>query len=143
MKNVARLFTATILIAFFTGCASTKQFVPFPNQNTVVDGTKTRIYVARPTVFGGGISMTVSDSGQLIGETGPKGYLCWDRSAGQVIINSKAENRAELLINAEPGKTYYVQQHIRMGVLYARNKLTLLNEPEGREVVSKCSPPKQ
>lgn len=143
MKNAGRLFIAALLISLFTGCASTTQFVPFPNQSTQVDSTKTRIYVARPTVVGAAISMTVSDSGQLIGETGPKSYLCWERNPGQVTISSKAENRTELSLNAQPGQSYYVQQHVRMGFLYARNKLTLLNEAEGKEIVSKCSPPEQ
>ena len=143
MNNTGRLFIAALLVSLITGCTSTTQFVPFPNQATQVDNTKTRIYVARPTVVGGAIPMTVCDGGQLIGKTGPKSYLCWERAAGQVNITSKAENKAELSINAEPGKVYYVQQHVRMGFLYARNKLTLLNEAEGKDMVSKCSPPEQ
>jgi hypothetical protein len=137
-----RLFIAAILLSLATGCASTKQFVPLPDQNKLVGADKARIYVVRPTTMGCGVPMKVSDGGQLIGQTGPKSYLCWERNPGAVEITSKAENKAKLPLNAEPGKAYYIQQHVRMGILYARNKLTLLNEAEGKEMVSKCSPAK-
>lgn len=143
MKIPVRLFAAALLLSVAAGCASTQQFAPIPDQNKQVGADKTRIYVVRPTTMGCGVSMKVSDGGQLIGQTGPKSYLCWERNSGPVAITSKAENKAELSLNAEPGKTYYVHQHVRMGILYARNKLTLINQAEGKEFVSECSPPEQ
>lgn len=143
MKNIKCLLTVVVLLTLATGCASTKQFVPFPDQNKSVGVDKTRIYVVRPTSIGCGVSMKVSDGGQLIGETGPKSYLCWERKPGAVEINSKAENTDTLSLDAQAGKAYYIQQHIRPGILYARNKLTLLNEAEGKELISKCSPAKK
>ncbi|MBI9020161.1 MAG: DUF2846 domain-containing protein [Verrucomicrobia bacterium] len=142
MKNLSRLLITALLLALATGCASTKQFVPMPNQNKQVDADKVRIYVVRPTTIGAAVSMKVVDSGQFIGQTGPKSYLCWDRDPGMTVISSKAENKAKVSLEAEAGKVYYIQQHVRMGLLYARNKLTFLNDAEGRKIVSKCSPPK-
>lgn len=142
MKNLSRLFIATILISLVTGCASTKQFVPLPDQNKLVGADKARIYVVRPTSMGCGVSMKVSDGGQLVGQTGPKSYLCWDRTPGTVAITSKAENKADLSLDTEAGKTYYIQQHVRMGFLYARTKLSLLSESKGQGFVAECSPAK-
>lgn len=142
MKNIKCLFISAVLLSLATGCASTKQFVPLPDQNKLVGADKARIYVVRPTSMGCGVSMKVSDNGQLIGETGPKSYLCWDRTSGPVSITSKAENKAELPLNAEAGKTYYIQQHVRMGFLFARTKLSLLSEAKGQGFVAECSPAK-
>jgi hypothetical protein len=144
MKIIIRALMAVGVIVIVSGCASTKQYVHFPDQNKSIENPeKARIYVARPTSLGGVISMKVSDEGQAIGETGPNGYLCWECTPGKTTIKGKAENTSELNLNTEKGKSYYIQQHVRMGILMARNKLELLNDAEGKEKVSKCKPPKQ
>jgi len=144
MKKRIGIFIACGAIIFLSGCASTKQFVHFPDQSKPIENPqKARIYVARPTSLGGAISMKVSDENQMIGQTGPKGYLCWERTPGQTTIKGKAENTSELTLNTEQGKSYYIQQHVRIGIIMARNKLELLSAAEGKQKVSKCKPPKQ
>jgi len=113
-----------------------------PNQNKQVNADKVRIYVVRPALMGGAISMKISDNGQLIGKTGPKGYLCWERKPGSIEIIGKAENKSWLDLDAKPGEVYYIQQHVRMGIFYARNKLKMMHPDEGRKELRKCSPPK-
>ena len=86
--------------------------------------------------------MKVSDGGKPIGEIGPNGYLCWERQPGDSEIVSKAENTSKLALKTEKGTVYYIQQHVQLGILFARNKLTLLSEAEGNEKLKKCKPPK-
>jgi len=62
--------------------------------------------------------MKVIDGEQLIGKTGPKSYLCWERNPGAVLITGKAENKSTVSLNAEAGQAYYIQQHVRMGILF-------------------------
>jgi len=139
---IIRPLFAVLAVAMLTGCTSTRQFVPLPDQTkSVEDTSKARIYVVRPTVAGGAISMKVRDGEQEIGKTGANGYLCWERTPGETTIKSKAENTATLPLNTEAGAVYYVQQHIRIGILKARNKLSLLSTQEGEEALKKCKPP--
>ncbi len=129
--------------ALVSGCASTRQYVKFPDQSVgLEDPAKARIYVARPTVFGGAISMKVSDGDILIGKTGPKGYLCWERNPGEMILTGKAENSDIEKISIQQGYVYYFEQKVRMGILMARNDIQQVEGDKGREIVSKCKPPK-
>ena len=142
MKLTNTLLMLGTLLALSSGCASTKQFVPLPDQTkSIEDPSRARIYVVRPTSLGGAISMTVSDGAKKIGSTGPNGYLCWERDPGDTEIRSKAENTAKLPLKCEAGMVYYIGQHVRMGILFARNKLTMLTDAAGKEKVSKCKPP--
>ena len=143
MKNIFKLALCLVITVFLVGCASTTQNVPFPDQTKLVeDPNKARIYVVRPAVIGGAISMKVSDGPMLIGRTGPRGYLCWERDPGFMEVIGKAENTASLLLEVEKGMVYYIEQQVRMGILFARNKLIQLSEDQGKTKVSKCKPPK-
>ena len=142
MKNLLYVLSVGVLV-LGSGCASTQQFAHFPDQNRrVEDPEKARIYVVRPTSFAAAVSMRVSDGKTVIGKTGPNGYLCWERSPGEMEILSKAENTARLPLTVEKNKVYYVGQHVRMGILFARNSLSSLPESDGEAKVAKCRPPK-
>ncbi len=139
MKNVILGF----LVVLLAGCASTRQYVAFPDQTkAIADYTKGRIYVARPAVIGGAVPMKVTDGSTLIGKTGPAGYLCWERPAGRVQIKGQAENTSTLSLNVERGKVYYIEQDVRMGVVMARNRLIQLAPASGQDVLRQCKPPK-
>ena len=141
--NVSRIvFMVGVIIVLSSGCASTKQLVPLPDQTkTVEDSSKARIYVIRPVLIASAISMSVSDGEMKVGSTGPKGYLCWERAPGTTEIRSKSENTAVLPITCKAGEVYYIGQHVRMGILFARNNLSLLTEDEGKAKLSKCKVP--
>ena len=139
---IVRPILAVLAVAMVTGCASTRQVVRLPDQSkTIEDPSKARIYVLRTTSLGCGVSMKVTDTGHLVGKTGAKGFLCWERPPGNILIKSKAENTCTLPLRTEAGSVYYVHQQVRMGILYARNKLLLLPEQEGKKKLSKCNPP--
>lgn len=129
--------------AFVVGCAHAEQYVPFPNQSVELeDPSKARFYVVRPTIFGSAVEIKVYDQGKPIGKTIGKTYLSWEREPGDIIIRSHAENDSNLLINAVAGQVYYIQQHIRMGMLYARNWLEELDAEKGRKYVEKSKSPR-
>jgi hypothetical protein len=125
-----------------SACAATKQFVPLPDQSkTIDDPTKGRIYVMRPTSFGAAIPMTVNDGSAGIGQTGPKGFLCWERSPGDAQIESRSEGLSVAHVKVKAGTAHYIFQHIKMGVLQARSELELVPEDEGKKILMKCKPP--
>ena len=135
MKIHTTLFVAVSCL-FFVGCASTQQFVPFPDQSkTTEDSTKGRIYVIRPATVGAGISMDVSDDGKIIGSTGPHGFLCWEREPGETIISSKAENTSAVKVPVKAGQAHYIFQHLAMGWVMARNRMEIVTEEEGKRIL--------
>jgi hypothetical protein len=138
-------FFTLVSAAFFlfAGCASTQQFVPFPDQAKVVeDPSKGRIYVMRPSTAGAGISMDVADDGKIIGSTGPHGFICWEREPGEIVVSSKAENTSAVKVNVQSDKVIYIFQHMELGWISARNRLDLVTEDEGTKILKKCNPPK-
>jgi hypothetical protein len=141
MKTIIAL-GGLVCALFLSGCAATKQYAPFPDQaKRMEDPSKARIYVMRPASAGGLISMSILDKGEIIGETGPHGYLCWERVPGDATIIGTAEGISQTRFSAEAGKVYYIFQHMAMGMWQARNRLEILSEEEGRKVLKKCHPP--
>ncbi len=135
----------SILISLFllTGCAGVQQFVPFPDQSVKVENPNfSRFYVLRPTAFGSAIKIDIYDNIGHIGKTGPNSFLSWEREPGDITITGEAENDSNLLINSEAGEVYYVQQHIRMGIMGPRNWLEQLSEEEGKKFLKKAKAPK-
>lgn len=141
MLNMQR--TLVGLVGFLAvGCASTKQYVAIPNQSAIVENPeKARIYVLRPVSIGGMVPMEVQDGEIVVGETGPRGALCWERDPGPADITSHAENVDFLRIETEKGMVYYLLQKVKMGFFVARTKLELLMKDEGPETLQKCKLP--
>jgi hypothetical protein len=128
------------MISLLTSCASTSQYVKFANNSTKSLDVAT-IYVVRPSLFGSAIKMPVYCNGKLIGRTGPKSYLCWEVKEGEVLLNSTGENNENFTISAKAGKSYYIKQVPKMGLVIARVSLELLNEEEGKRLVSQLNKP--
>src|SRR5665213_1554792 len=125
------LLLLSLVPLLFTGCASTQQFVHFPDQTKVVeDSSKGRIYVMRPATVGAAISMDVSDNGTIVGSTGPHGFLCWEREPGDIVVSSKAENTSAVKVNVQAGKVNYIFEHMELGWVMARNRLDIISEDE-------------
>jgi hypothetical protein len=138
-------FAITTLAAAFmlTGCAGSKQFVPMPDlSKSIEDPSKGRIYVFRPSSFGGAVGMNVADSGNPVGATGPGGYLCWEREPGDVIVSSTAENTSRVSLPVRPGSIHYILQSIRMGIWMARTELEVVDEERAKKELKKCKPAK-
>ena len=103
-----------LLAILLSGCAGTRQYVPLPEQSkSVEDPSKGRLYVIRPALLGAAVTMNVSDSGKPIGRTGPRGYLCWERPPGEVVISGESEGVSALPVNVEAGQRYFFFQHVR------------------------------
>lgn len=140
MRVPAKLGFAAIALAaiVFTGCAKPVQFVPMPK---APNAEMARVYVVRPSNFGGAIPMQVHDGEKLIGETGPSCYLMWDRKPGPCTITSKAENTSQVgPFETLAGMAYYIFQHMEMGFVSARNSLEIITEAKGKELVGTCTP---
>jgi hypothetical protein len=45
-----------------------------------------------------------------------------------------------LALKVEAGKTYYLQQEIRMGMMKARNELAVMDDDKAKEKLAKLNP---
>lgn len=130
------------LISFITltmvGCASVpmgdakkdaelKSFTPKPD----VAG----VYIYRNESFGAAIRMDVEVDGKPVGQTAAKTYFYKEVTPGKHTVTSKSENSDSIEVDAVAGKLYYIWQEVKMGLLYARTKLSLVNEDEGQKGV--------
>ena len=142
MKIKGILIIAVAVLAF-AGCATTEQYVAFPDQSVEVeDPDKGRIYVVRPEFLGSAVQMNVTADDTLVGTTTGGGYLCWETVPGMITVTGHAEVDHSIDLSIQRGKAYYIHQAMRMGVWVARNELILLSEEKGKEYLDSCSPPK-
>jgi hypothetical protein len=99
---------------------------------------KALVYIIRSSVLGLAVGVRVSINDYKIGLTRGRSFLYAILDPGTHIIRSMAENTSEIQLNVEAGKTYFIEQVIKMGVLIARNKIILLDEEYGRQLLNKC-----
>ena len=97
---------------------------------------KALIYVIRPTMMGNKIQTKLAVDGEWKGTNRGKDYFYFTLDPGEHYFCSEAENHSVLKAKVEAGKTYYFQQHIRMGVMKARNKIDVMTEAEGKSKVA-------
>jgi hypothetical protein len=136
------MFKKLVLVAIFTfgvvGCASVpmgdvkknaelKTFTPKPG----VAG----VYIYRNESMGAAIRMDVEVDGKPIGQSAAKTYFYTELPPGKHTVTSKAENTDSIEIDTIAGKLYYIWQEVKMGFLYARTKLQLVSEEEGKKGV--------
>lgn len=138
MKNYRILF-AICFIVLLSGCAS----VPMASSERdsqaktfAVKSGLSNIYVYRNESMGAAVKMDVELDGKLVGQTMAKSYFALEVSPGKHTLISKAENDSILDVNAEAGKNYYVWQEVKMGFMYARNRLQLVDEAIGKAGVA-------
>ncbi len=99
---------------------------------------KALIYIIRPTMGGNKVQTKLGVDGQWMGVNRGDNYFFFTLAPGEHYFCSQAENRSVMALTVEAGKTYYLQQKIRMGWMKAGNNLALLNEAEGKEGLAKC-----
>ena len=101
---------------------------------------KALIYVVRPTMGGHKVQTKLAMDGQFKGVNRGNNYFFFTAEPGLHNFCSQSENKSALSLQVEAGKTYYLQQKIKMGFMKARNKLVALSEAEGKEALAKCHP---
>lgn len=120
---------------FLVGCASAPMAPSDLDQKAKSfenSSDKATLYIYRNENFGAAISMEVLVNNKSIGQTAAKTYFKYDVTPGHYQIQSKAENTSILDLDVLAGKSYFVWQEVKMGFIYARNKLQLTDEIKGK-----------
>lgn len=122
-------------MALLGGCAS----VPMadPTQDTAAKAftapkDKAGVYIYRSEAFGAAMRMDVFLNGRKLGESASKTYFYVELPPGTHSVVGKSENDSEVRFQALAGRLYYIWQEVKMGLLYARNELKLVDEQTGR-----------
>ena len=110
------VFVYALLVAgaCLAGCAS--NYAP-PKADAIaklmqpVEG-KAVIYLFRNDPATAPKRIRVTLDGKTMGETSVQTYFRWEVSAGQHIIVSYSRRWSELVVDAEPGRIYYVWQDV-------------------------------
>lgn len=99
---------------------------------------KAVVVVIRPTMMGQKIQTKLAVDGKWIGVNRGDTYFFFTLDPGEHYFCSKAENESLLALKLDAGKTYYLQQKMKMGIWKARNQLVLLADNEGLNGLLKC-----
>jgi hypothetical protein len=135
---LSRIISALFIAVALVGCASVpmgdaKQDAALKSFTAKPDFAG--IYIYRNENFGAAIRMDVEVDEQPIGQTAAKTFLYKEVSAGKHTVTSKSENTDTVEIHAVAGKLYYIWQEVKMGFLYARTKLNLVSDEDGKKGV--------
>jgi hypothetical protein len=105
---------------------------------------KAMVYVVRPSSVGALIRFNVyvgefTDEFEA-GSTRGNQHLYFTASPGELKVFSQAENKAEIPLVLKADSTYFIRQDAKMGIIMARNSLTLVDSVEGKYHVKKTGP---
>lgn len=136
------LLVISLLSFFAVGCSSIPKANPKLDQEAKLfqpDSNKSILYIYRNELMGGAISMGVEVDNEHMGNTRNNHYMRISLQPGTHNIMSTAENSSDVQIIAEPGKIHYVWQEVKMGIVFARTKLSVVDEKTGQKGVRECS----
>ena len=133
-----KLLPTAVIAASLIGCASVP--VGDPRQDAAlktfsVPANGAGVYIYRNESMGAAVRMDVEVDGKIVGQTAANTYLYKEVAPGRHTITSKAENTDSVEIVAKPATLSFIWQEVKMGVLYARTKLNLVGEAEGKRGV--------
>lgn len=100
---------------------------------------KAIVYVIRPTMMGNKVQTKLAVDGDWKGVNRGNTYFFFELDPGEHYFCSRAENHDALKLTLEPGKTYFLQQHIKMGFMKAQTSLESITEEKGREKLAKLN----
>lgn len=135
MKLCCVLITAAFLIS---GCASVPMGDPKQDaalKTFTIAKDKAGIYIYRNESMGAAVKMDVAIDGRQIGQTAAKTYFYKEVQPGKHVVSSSAENTDAIEVEAKPGTLTFIWQEVKMGLMYARTKLHLVPEEEGKRGV--------
>ena len=131
----------TMLLASFlvAGCAN---LAP-PETDTLAKlmqpvSDKAVVYLFRNEPASAPWQITVRMDGKEMGETRANTYFRWVIEPGRHVITSEADNEAGLVLDAEPGRIYYVWQDIQFGFFQPRTELQLVDQQTAEIALRSC-----
>ncbi len=145
MNCIKRIGLCIVLMSAFclAGCQSSPVSLGSPQDDwraktAAVRPGKAQIFVYRHESLGFAVPITVKLDGYIGGRTVAQTYVMWEVEPGRHQISSHAEDASALTLDAEPGKSYYIWQEVRVGVWKPRSSLHRVDEQTGRQFIAAC-----
>jgi hypothetical protein len=107
-----------------------------------IDG-KAIVYIVRPTIMGMAVPMRLDCDSFQVGWINARTYLYTILDPGEHSFKALSENEFHLKVVLEPGKIYYMEQQVKMGIMFARTKLKMLDDEKGKKYLEKLMISKQ
>jgi hypothetical protein len=82
--------------------------------------------------MGAAIKMDLTLDGKPIGQSAAKTYFYKEVEPGKHTITSTSENTDTLEVDTKAGTLSFIWQEVKMGILYARTKLSLVDAETGK-----------
>jgi Protein of unknown function (DUF2846) len=134
---------AGLLVAFIfiiSGCATSHMIAPERKLDPKARPDKATLVIIRDTSFGFAIVFWHYLDGKFIGETKGKSYFVTNVNPGPHYIMVSTENTAVAHFDFKPGKIYYLQEGVIMGMWRARTSgFWPLNPQEAAEAMKACA----
>jgi hypothetical protein len=134
-------FSLIVVAGLLAGCASVptaSDEVDRQAKTFAVAPGKSNIYLFRNESMGAAVKMDVALDGRPVGQTAAKTYMLFEVEPGKHTLVSKAENESILEVNAAAGANQFVWQEVKMGLLFARSSLQLVDDAVGKAGVAEC-----
>ena len=106
-------------------------------KNQIPSPGKSVVYIIRQGLFGAAIEMRLDCDSFFVGRINSNTYLYTIVDSGNHIFKAQAENNFTLKVHLDGGKTYYLEQQVKMGIVSARTKLKILSPEAGSKYLSK------
>jgi hypothetical protein len=139
--NLKKMSVLVLLTSSLFSCVSANKLskeLDAEGKTFVTKADKANLYIFRDEILGGAVGMPVDVNGKMIGKTVAGTYILASFEPGTLNIVSHAENDSQISIDAKAGTNYYVWQEVKMGILYARNKLQQVSEEDAKKRIGKC-----
>ncbi|MFO0795364.1 MAG: DUF2846 domain-containing protein [Candidatus Brocadiaceae bacterium] len=138
MKTMHK-FIIMLFITTLCGCATVQMASPQLDQEAksfTASPEKSNIYIVRGMGAGLAVIFQIALDGKIIGSIAPNTYHLLAVTPGQHMISAfSMENSAQVSINAEAGKNYYIKVSTHMGWTVARVGIEIISEEEGKGAV--------
>lgn len=133
-------FTVFVLSLGVSGCSTSKissgGLQNLKDQSPPED--KALVYIVRPSIYGTAVKFNVFCNNNNIGSTTGRRFIYAFVDPGLHKFLVKAENKTELFLEVSPGKTYFLEQQPKTGLLRARCELVRVDESAGRKKLQVC-----
>lgn len=135
------LIISVLAVSFFAGCASvpmaSKEKTEIAKKFNPPSAGNSGLYLYRSGIFGAALKKDIWVDGKCVGETAPNTFFYEEVKGGQEHkISTESEfSPNDLLLKTEPGKNYFIQQYIKIGVLVAGAGLELVNDEKGQQSI--------
>lgn len=123
-----------------TGCATTSMTAPNRLPDISPRQDKATLVIIRDAFIGSPIVFWNYIDKKLIGETKGKTFFVAHVSPGPHYLIATSENSVAYKINFKPGRTYYLNQGVAMGIWRARvSGYGLLSADQAKKAMKECT----